>query len=223
MLRDLLKRTLRKVFLGPRIPAEPPTGRRPPERFSPEVPFMPTPPEQPEEPEVDLDPRQFTAWQEQGRSLHLLDIREPHELSGGYPLGAQLIPMNEIPQRLQELPRNLPIVVVCAAGVRSYSVAIWLREQGFEEAWSLETGVGGLFSQGHPVGFRTMQAPFPVGSRVLLADGDAWVPATVEFAEQKEGQWWFRVRPSSGPKIGCLSDKLEISALRPVNRGAPAG
>ena len=176
-----------------------------------------------EEPEVDLHPKQFITWQAEGRELHLLDIRETHELSGGYPLGAQLIPMNELPQRLTELPRDIPIVVVCAAGVRSYSVAVWLREQGFGDAWSLETGVGGLFSLGHPVGFRNLQAPFPVGSRVHLLEGDAWQADTVEFSELQAGQWIFRARASSGPNIGRLSADLPISALRPANRGVPGG
>jgi rhodanese-related sulfurtransferase len=40
--------------------------------------------------------------------------------------------MDQVPRRLDELPRDRPILVVCAAGVRSRMVAAFLRAQGLD-------------------------------------------------------------------------------------------
>ena len=75
------------------------------------------------------------------RDFHLVvDVREPWETEICRIDGAQLIPMNSLPQRLQELPRDRTIAVVCHAGQRSYYAAAWLLAQGFE-AVSVAGGV----------------------------------------------------------------------------------
>lgn len=73
----------------------------------------------------------------------LVDIREPGEMAGGVAPGAMLLPMDLVPHHLSELPRDRPITLYCAAGVRSFGVAHWLRERGYD-AWSFAPGVGGL-------------------------------------------------------------------------------
>lgn len=77
-----------------------------------------------------------------------LDIREPYEVAGGYIEGSLLIPMNSVPARLAELPRDATLIVYCAAGVRSYGVTHWLREQGFPDTWSLVGGMHAWLEQG---------------------------------------------------------------------------
>jgi rhodanese-related sulfurtransferase len=81
----------------------------------------------------------------------LLDIREPGEFASGVAEGAVLLPMDLVPHHLEELPRDRPITVYCAAGARSWGVAWWLREQGFSQAWSLAGGVGVFPAVGHRV------------------------------------------------------------------------
>lgn len=95
----------------------------------------------------------------------LLDIREPGELASGAADGALLLPMDLVPHHLDELPRDRPITVYCAAGARSFGVAHWLREQGFAGAVSLAGGIGVFRAIDHPV------APPPgiqPGTRVKL-------------------------------------------------------
>ncbi len=70
----------------------------------------------------------------------VVDVREPWETEICSIDGAQLIPMNSLPQRLQELPRERTIAVVCHAGMRSYYAAAWLLAQGFE-AVSVQGGI----------------------------------------------------------------------------------
>jgi rhodanese-related sulfurtransferase len=72
----------------------------------------------------------------------LLDVREPWEAEPCVLPGAALIPMGDVPSRVhQELDPDAHIVVYCHHGVRSLSVVLWLREQGFERTQSLAGGI----------------------------------------------------------------------------------
>lgn len=73
----------------------------------------------------------------------LLDVREDVEWQQGRAPAAVHIPMYDVPQRLNELPGDAPIAVICHVGARSAQVAHWLRAQGYDahnvdggmEAW----------------------------------------------------------------------------------------
>jgi len=80
--------------------------------------------------------------------VHFLDIREPGEVRNGVVMGCQWIPMNSVPDRLDELPKDKTLIVYCAAGARSYGVTHWLREQGFQDTWSLVGGLGAWLAEG---------------------------------------------------------------------------
>jgi len=53
----------------------------------------------------------------------LLDVREPYEWDAGHAEGAHHIPMYDIQRRIDELPENEPILVICHVGGRSQMVA----------------------------------------------------------------------------------------------------
>jgi rhodanese-related sulfurtransferase len=82
--------------------------------------------------------------------LILLDVREPWEHATAKIDGSVLIPMGEIPARLQELDPEAHIVTICHAGVRSMNVAVWLREQGLEKVQSLRGGIDAWSSEVDP-------------------------------------------------------------------------
>jgi rhodanese-related sulfurtransferase len=72
----------------------------------------------------------------------LLDVREPWEYTLASIPGSLLMPMGDVPSRAhQELDPDQPIVVLCHHGMRSLSVTMWLREQGFEHVQSLAGGI----------------------------------------------------------------------------------
>ncbi len=74
----------------------------------------------------------------------LLDVREPWEYETAHLPGSVLMPMGEIPSRAHtELDPDQPIVVLCHHGVRSMSVTMWLRNQGFDQVQSLAGGIDG--------------------------------------------------------------------------------
>ena len=61
----------------------------------------------------------------------VLDVRQPHEWAAeGIIEGALLIPMNELPARLAEIPADREVAAVCHRGIRSLNAAVWLRQMG---------------------------------------------------------------------------------------------
>jgi rhodanese-related sulfurtransferase len=95
------------------------------------------------EPEPDV-PEMDTAYLEAALAVEpaplVLDIREPFEWRQVRMPGALHIPMNSLPDRLDDLPKDRPIVVMCAHGNRSYAVTAYLNEQGFD-AHNLTGGI----------------------------------------------------------------------------------
>ena len=59
----------------------------------------------------------------------LIDVREPDEYESGHVPGAKLIPLGEVPDRLDEIPAE-PVYVICAVGARSARAAEYLIAQG---------------------------------------------------------------------------------------------
>ncbi len=86
--------------------------------------------------------RILSAGDAQNKAPLLLDVREPWEATTAGIAGSKLIPMGEIPSRAHaELDPDQPIVVFCHHGMRSLSVTMWLRREGFEHVQSLAGGI----------------------------------------------------------------------------------
>lgn len=76
------------------------------------------------------------------KQARFIDVREPWEFATAKIEGAVLMPMGDVPSRAhQELDPEERLVVVCHHGVRSLNTAVWLRNQGFEQAQSLRGGI----------------------------------------------------------------------------------
>ena len=71
----------------------------------------------------------------------LLDVREPWEFETCHIDGSTNIPMGQIPQRLQELPDDGEVVVICHHGVRSQQVIHFLQAQTHVRLINLDGGV----------------------------------------------------------------------------------
>ena len=73
----------------------------------------------------------------------LLDVREPWEwaVSSLEPQGAHHIPLDELPERRDEVPSDRPVVVYCRAGQRSLTAARHLVSSGASEVYNLEGGI----------------------------------------------------------------------------------
>lgn len=71
----------------------------------------------------------------------LLDVREPWEYEICHIDDSTLIPMKEIPLRIQELDSKQETVVICHHGVRSLKVGNFLLQQGFDNIINLDGGI----------------------------------------------------------------------------------
>ena len=71
----------------------------------------------------------------------MLDVREHSELAICRIEGALHIPMSEVPERHEALPRAAPLIVFCHHGMRSLNVVQYLEAKGFENALNLTGGI----------------------------------------------------------------------------------
>jgi rhodanese-related sulfurtransferase len=62
----------------------------------------------------------------------LIDVRQPDEYTEAHVPGAKLIPMDQLPEQIEQIPTDTPVYLICATGVRSYRAAEWLTAQGFD-------------------------------------------------------------------------------------------
>jgi len=83
--------------------------------------------------------------------LYLLDVRTPGEFQQARLDGARLIPIDQLVQRLPELPKGRPILVYCAVGSRSAQVVNYLARQGYLEVYNLYGGIYAWAQKGYPV------------------------------------------------------------------------
>jgi glyoxylase-like metal-dependent hydrolase (beta-lactamase superfamily II)/rhodanese-related sulfurtransferase len=70
----------------------------------------------------------------------LLDVREPEEYAQGHVPGAINLPQAELAQRLDELDKDQPVLVICEAGMRSLNAARFLKQVGYSHAVSVQGG-----------------------------------------------------------------------------------
>ncbi|MEI4803517.1 CoA-disulfide reductase [Bacillus sp. FJAT-51639] len=63
---------------------------------------------------------------------YLIDVREPHELKQGIIKGSVNIPLDELRDRLHEIPTDQEIYITCQLGMRGYVAARILMENGYE-------------------------------------------------------------------------------------------
>jgi len=89
----------------------------------------------------EIAPRELAGWRADGRDVVVLDVREPWEVAICCLPGSTVIRMAELPARTHELPRDVPLVVLCHHGVRSRNATQWLREAGFRNACNLSGGI----------------------------------------------------------------------------------
>lgn len=76
---------------------------------------------------------EIAAWSEFGSNgAMILDVREPGEHHAGAIPGAVNIPLGQLRERLEELPRGRQILVTCAVGQRAYYAVRVLRQHGFQ-------------------------------------------------------------------------------------------
>lgn len=97
-------------------------------------------------PEIGLD-----ALAERPPDACVLDVREPEEYARGHVPGAISLPQAELASRLDELPRDRSLLVICQSGGRSLRAAQFLAQVGYTDVASVAGGTAAWRAAGKPV------------------------------------------------------------------------
>jgi adenylyltransferase/sulfurtransferase len=89
----------------------------------------------------DIEVTQLSEKLQHGEDIHLLDVREPHELEISHLEGADLIPLGQLAARLSELDSADDMVVFCKGGTRSARALELLASAGFRKVKNLKGGI----------------------------------------------------------------------------------
>jgi sulfur-carrier protein adenylyltransferase/sulfurtransferase len=87
---------------------------------------------------------------DKGEAVLIVDVREPFEYEIAHLENSKLIPLGELPDRLEELDRYQEIVAHCHTGVRSALAVDLLQEAGFKNAFNLTGGIEAWASEIDP-------------------------------------------------------------------------
>jgi molybdopterin/thiamine biosynthesis adenylyltransferase/rhodanese-related sulfurtransferase len=89
----------------------------------------------------EIEPTALSRTVRDGAGVQLVDVREPWEWQICRLPGAVLIPLRELPMRVEEIDRTRPVVTYCHTGVRSLAAGRFLVEQGFADVRNLRGGL----------------------------------------------------------------------------------
>ena len=98
-----------------------------------------------------ISPLQAKALIESRADLQLIDCRSPEEFRQGALPGSTLIPFWEFTKGNYDLPKDKPILLVCAVGGRSLAVGQLLSAKGYREVYNLKGGLDAWVEQRVPL------------------------------------------------------------------------
>lgn len=89
-----------------------------------------------------IEPAKLKAIIDSGVPVTIIDIREPEKFQAGHLKGSINIFQKDIPQHIDRISRTEMVVIVCAYGMKSDQVYLFLREKHkFKNLWILEGGL----------------------------------------------------------------------------------
>jgi rhodanese-related sulfurtransferase len=98
-----------------------------------------------------ISPGEAPKMMQQKQDLLVVDVRSPQELRNGYIEGSVLIPFWEIAQGKRSLPKDKPILLICAVGGRSYGLGQALSRNGWPVIYNLSGGISAWKQAGLPL------------------------------------------------------------------------
>ena len=103
--------------------------------------FIPQQPQAPVAAEGEIDVTEVKAKIDRHEAFVLIDVREPHEWQIGHIPYAKLIPLGELPKRVNELNTADEIVAHCKSGARSAKAVDFLKQAGFRKVRNMKGGI----------------------------------------------------------------------------------
>ena len=100
--------------------------------------------------EWEIEPKELAEKMDHGEQVHLIDVREPHELEISRIKGADLIPLGQMAARMNQLDSAEQIVLFCKSGSRSARALELLAGAGFRKLKNLRGGINAWAEQVDP-------------------------------------------------------------------------
>jgi rhodanese-related sulfurtransferase len=103
-----------------------------------------------------IDPRDAAAATAPGAAADpatrplIVDVREPDEFARERVAGVALLPISQFVARHAELPKDRPLLMLCAAGSRSTSATMYLLQNGWTDVRNITGGMNGWNQAGLP-------------------------------------------------------------------------
>lgn len=94
---------------------------------------------------LEVTPTEARSLVQESNAL-IIDVREKWELELCRIAGTHHIPLQDLPQRRDEVPADRPVIINCHHGMRSMQAVSWLRQQGYDNVTNLHGGID-LWSQ----------------------------------------------------------------------------
>jgi adenylyltransferase/sulfurtransferase len=88
----------------------------------------------------EISVSELNTWRLNNTPHQLIDVREEYE-NEEVNIGATLIPMGEIPNHLDDIRTDIPVVLHCKSGGRSSNVTRYLEQRGFTNVINLKGGI----------------------------------------------------------------------------------
>lgn len=99
---------------------------------------------------LEISPQWVAAHRQ---DVHILDVRTKHETEEEKARikNAQMIPINELRDRINEVPKDKPVMTICRSGKRSVLASDILREAGWKQVANIQGGLLRWYAEGLPV------------------------------------------------------------------------
>jgi rhodanese-related sulfurtransferase len=91
------------------------------------------------------------AYNKYQNGAYVLDVRTQEEWNDFHAPNTTLIPLDQLPSRLDEIPRDREIVIVCRSGNRSQQGRDILLNTGFQQVTSMQGGLNEWRASGYPI------------------------------------------------------------------------
>lgn len=83
--------------------------------------------------------------------LVIVDVRTPEERKEARIKGSIAVPFMDIMKGRETLPKDKPLLLVCAVGGRSYGAGLYLQKRGYPLLYNLRGGIMGWYREGLPL------------------------------------------------------------------------
>jgi len=89
----------------------------------------------------EISVKDLKTMEDNNDDFQLIDVREPDEFAFAN-LSGELIPMNSIPDRVEEISRDKKVIVMCRSGKRSAHIVAYLKKvHNYDNVYNLKGGI----------------------------------------------------------------------------------